>query len=87
MSFKCEKCDKKFAKKSKLNRHDRETHMNIKSYVCEECGKNFKRNSHLKRHLICHSDNPKPHKCNYDTCYMSFTCKHHLERHIKIVHI
>lgn len=87
MSFKCEQCERVFAKKSKLNRHVRETHMNIKQYICEECGKNFKRNSHLKRHLISHSENPKPHKCSYEGCYMAFTCKHHLERHVKIIHI
>lgn len=36
--------------------------------------------------MISHSENPKPHKCDVEGCYMSFACKHHLDRHVKIIH-
>lgn len=65
LNLSCEICGRTFLKKSKLNRHQKETHENLKEFICEFCDKQFKRNSHLKRHMIVHSDNPKPHKCHF----------------------
>ncbi|KAL4510340.1 hypothetical protein ABPG72_008230 [Tetrahymena utriculariae] len=84
LEFICEQCKRTFSKKSKLSRHVRESHLNIKNFTCTQCNKTFKRNSHLKRHMISHSAEPKPFKCNQ--CTMQFACKHHLERHIKTLH-
>ncbi|KAL4484798.1 hypothetical protein ABPG74_019975 [Tetrahymena malaccensis] len=84
LEFVCEQCQRTFSKKSKLSRHVRESHLNIKNFTCTQCNKTFKRNSHLKRHMISHSAEPKPFKCSQ--CTMQFACKHHLERHIKTLH-
>ncbi|EAR86183.2 C2H2-type zinc-finger protein (macronuclear) [Tetrahymena thermophila SB210] len=84
LEFVCEQCKRTFSKKSKLSRHVRESHLNIKNFTCTQCNKTFKRNSHLKRHMISHSAEPKPFKCSQ--CTMQFACKHHLERHIKTLH-
>jgi hypothetical protein len=83
---KCDTCGKIFKKKSKLNRHIRETHLNLKEHVCTFCKKEFKRNSHLKRHLVIHGEDPKPFVCNYPGCFLRFLDKYHLERHIKVKH-
>lgn len=63
LEFTCEKCQRTFSNRSKLSRHVRESHMNIKNFDCSICNKTFKRNSHLKRHMISHSKEPKPFKC------------------------
>ena len=36
--------------------------------------------------MISHSETPKPFECCYESCELSFACKHHLERHMKIIH-
>ena len=72
--FQCETCLNSFANQSKLRRHINETHLNIKAFLC------------LTGLMICHSENPKPRKCDFLNCQMSFAHKHHLERHIKIIH-
>ena len=82
----CKDCGKEFKKVGKLQRHIREIHQNLKPFKCEICQKEFKRNSHLKRHMTCHSENPKPFLCTLDGCAQRFSNKHHLARHVKIVH-
>ena len=50
--LKCKFCHKEFSKKSKLNRHITETHLNVYAFTCTLCDKTFKRKSHLNRHLV-----------------------------------
>lgn len=82
----CKECGREFKKVGKLQRHIREIHQNLKPFKCDICDKEFKRNSHLKRHMTCHSENPKPFFCSLDGCTQRFSNKHHLVRHIKLVH-
>ncbi|KAM3134547.1 hypothetical protein pb186bvf_013361 [Paramecium bursaria] len=82
--YNCE-CGAHFRKKSKLQRHYNETHLNLKQFVCEICNKAFKRSQHLKRHQLSHTQE-RPYKCEILNCPQSFNCKHHLKRHIKLIH-
>ena len=36
--------------------------------------------------MVGHSEDPKPFKCLYPGCYMSFTNKQHLKRHNDVIH-
>ncbi|KAJ0173182.1 hypothetical protein K1T71_011358 [Dendrolimus kikuchii] len=49
--YKCQQkdCDKKFYKKSDLDKHER-SHTGVRPYVCEACARRFGQSSHLKRH-------------------------------------
>ncbi|CAD8083601.1 unnamed protein product [Paramecium sonneborni] len=58
----CEECKKVFTNNSKLQRHIREIHQNLKQFRCEQCGKEFKRSQHLKRHQLTHSGS-RPFEC------------------------
>ena len=87
MSNICSECNKEFKKFSRLQRHINETHLNLKTFECQICNNKYKRNSHLKRHLLSHSENPKPFICDFKNCLMSFSNKHHLERHQKVKHL
>lgn len=51
-SYKCDFCPMEFRKRSKMNRHKREIHLqNFKIYNCDECDKGFKRKEHYDRHM------------------------------------
>ena len=49
ISFVCEECGKKFAKKELMTNHKSKVHSKL-VYECSQCDSNFKMNSHLKRH-------------------------------------
>lgn len=36
--------------------------------------------------MVSHSSDPKPFICSVDNCIQRFSNKHHLDRHVKIVH-
>lgn len=84
LQFKCEQCDKAFAKKSLLNRHFR-THSEERPFECEMCEKSFKTTDSLTVHLRCHSG-VKTWKCDY--CPKMFPTNYsrqvHHQRHLKI---
>ncbi|KAJ8901361.1 hypothetical protein NDN08_007207 [Rhodosorus marinus] len=46
----CGLCGKKFGVKSKLERHVRTVHENIRNYECPRCGLRFKQANHLQKH-------------------------------------
>ena len=56
--FKCSKCDKFFAAKAKLSRHE-QVHLKMETgpsaYECEYCGKQFVYDSYLRRHRASHT--------------------------------
>lgn len=54
----CVLCGSQFPDKSKLDRHVRGVHENVRPYVCDLCHYKFKEKSHLKRHInIVHQSN------------------------------
>ena len=50
--FKCDACEKSFARNSKLIRHINGVHRGIKNYQCPVCDKKFGQYSNLKQHII-----------------------------------
>ena len=61
ISFVCEECGKKFAKKSLMTDHKSKVHSKL-VYECSQCDSNFKMNSRLKRHIS------QVHEKNLYTC-------------------
>lgn len=51
---KCEICSHRFGVLSKLQRHVRAVHENLRSHRCEICNKMFKEKTHLKKHSLSH---------------------------------
>ena len=84
MSHGCDRCDKSFPTKGKLDRHINGVHLNIRPFKCDRCDKSFQTTSDLKRHISAHHDREKTHKCNQCDykCNQSSTMK----AHIKAVH-
>ena len=54
----CSKCDRIFATRRKLNRHNNAVHLNFKRFVCTICGTSFKRKIVLNKHLSKHNKVP-----------------------------
>ena len=95
-SFKCNVCQKGFAKNYKLKRHFDADHLKIKPFKCEKCNKCFGQNAALifhdqnihsileKDHLHVHDSEKKKlcHKCN-----KSFSSRKKLVRHNSMVHL
>ena len=48
--FKCQKCDYRYTKRSKLKKHS-QIHEEIKLYNCKFCGFVFTRKSSMKKHV------------------------------------
>ncbi|QLQ78642.1 hypothetical protein HG537_0A08900 [Torulaspora globosa] len=80
--FKCEICDRTFAKKSHLERHIH-VHSENKPLHCSFCHKGFTTAQQLKRHEITHT---KSFKCPYEGCQESFYKHPQLRSHIMAVH-
>ena len=49
--FKCDLCNKEFAKNHNLKVHIRNVHEGKKLYRCEKCEKNYSQNADLKTHI------------------------------------
>ncbi|KAJ8901364.1 hypothetical protein NDN08_007210 [Rhodosorus marinus] len=52
--YKCKPCGILFGNKSKLDRHVRSVHNNVRRFECEECGFKFKEKCHLVKHAKAH---------------------------------
>uniref|UniRef100_A0A1Q3F543 C2H2-type domain-containing protein n=1 Tax=Culex tarsalis TaxID=7177 RepID=A0A1Q3F543_CULTA len=82
LRFKCEQCDKSFAKKFQLNAHQ-VLHVpeEEKSCVCPQCDKAFATNAKLNVHVKLRHQPPKIHVCQ--VCAKSFKSKVQFDRHCK----
>jgi len=78
LNYICEICDKEFANKYSLKKHEKSVH-DVKQYPCEVCGKQFHKHHLLKTHMLEHSGDLTPHKCSQ--CEMCFQSPSHLKRH------
>lgn len=84
LQFKCDHCDKRFAKKLLLQRHSR-IHTQERPYKCDICVKSFTTSESLKVHIRTHTGE-KPFQCEY--CLKAFPTSSaryvHHQRHLKI---
>ena len=76
--FKCEHCEKRFAKPSKLKIHEW-VHTGVKPFSCNTCGSQFTSSSNLKAHEILHTDTHSIFSCSH--CDKEFVLKAALTRH------
>lgn len=81
--FYCDKCEKCFPEKGKLNRHvlshDRG------QFECKKCTRTFYRMDHLRRHLILIHENVKRFECKF--CQKKFSLGANRDVHVKNVHV
>ena len=88
----CPSCGKSFAKKDSLKVHYDIAHEGIKAFKCLDCNACFAFKKRLKNHkankcaktLVAINDENKPFKCSL--CYMNFSSKKTIRRHIFSVH-
>ena len=82
--FACQVCDKKFAQKSTLVRHQT-THSDVRSFKCSVCpeGRFYKSKYELNRHMVYHYE-PKFSciQCDFKT-HTKCNLKKHEKNHIK----
>eukprot|EP00057_Strongylocentrotus_purpuratus_P003716 XP_003727210.1 PREDICTED: histone-lysine N-methyltransferase PRDM9 [Strongylocentrotus purpuratus] len=82
MRFTCSFCNKPFADKGNLVKHERR-HKGIRPYVCLTCGRGFATNYSLTQHSYTHT---KEKKFGCPQCDKRFTLNEHLTNHIYKVH-
>ena len=82
--FACQICDKKFAQKSSLVRHQA-THSDVRNFKCSigPEGRSFKTKRELKQHIVFHYEpNFSCNDCNHKSYTKSDLIKHK-KTHIK----
>jgi KRAB domain-containing zinc finger protein len=83
--YDCSMCDKKFGKKSGLDRHILTVHEKQRNFACSLCDKAFGEKAQLQKHTKTHSTFCK-HCCeNFNNIQEHFTM-HHQDKHIKKCH-
>ena len=75
--YACKYCDKKFAQKTSVARHER-SHTGEKPYGCQYCEKKFTQSQTAKAHERSHTAE-KPYVCEY--CDKKFTQSQTLKKH------
>lgn len=83
--FMCIICNKFFASKQYLRKHNIQCHSKKKLMECHVCGKSFPQGSQFKRHLLIHEE--KRFKCEYENCEKLFQFRASLVKHIETVHL
>jgi len=83
-TFKCDKCEKYFTKKSILKNHYESHHVKKTLYQCEQCPKTFWMKNYLDTHVRMIHDKIRPNKC--DICLQGFFYKRDVVKHKKHVH-
>lgn len=76
--FKCDQCDKKYTRNSRLTSHIKKIHDGIKPFSCGTCKKRFGRRDHLRRHEKTHGER-KTYDC--EKCVKKFVSKQALQLH------
>ncbi|XP_023693712.2 uncharacterized protein [Paramormyrops kingsleyae] len=79
LPFRCSHCDKGFARKGQLNRHEF-IHSGQKPFSCSDCGKCFGNKWQLSAHQKIHTGE-KPYSCTF--CEKCFIRKGELTVHLK----
>ena len=82
--FKCDQCDKSFARHSVLQTHFQSHHAKKTLYQCEQCPKTFWMKNYLSTHVRMIHENYRPNKC--DICAEGFVYKRDVVSHKKHVH-
>lgn len=77
--FRCQVCNKTFAKRCYFTQHNKTAHVGHKPFKCVKCGKKYQSQELLDDHLMKH-DGDKPFKCQL--CTKSFNHKTDLKRHM-----
>ena len=78
--FRCNTCNKTFAKRCYFTQHNKTAHVGHKPYKCVKCGKKYHTQELLDDHMIKHGSD-KPFKCEVPNCPKSFNHKTDLKRH------
>ncbi|KAK6173497.1 hypothetical protein SNE40_016937 [Patella caerulea] len=68
-TFKCDECDKVFARGGYLREHKQRIHCQSRPHVCPICSKAFAQTRNLRLHMRIHTGE-KPYKCA--TCHRAF---------------
>lgn len=58
-ALKCEVCNKKFKKRTKLEQHKLKYHSNDTQYTCDLCSETFRLHYKFVKHLVSHGKGPK----------------------------
>jgi len=78
--FRCNICNKTFAKRCYFTQHNKTAHVGHKPFKCAKCGKKYQSQELLDDHMNKHSGE-KPFKCEVPNCPKSFNHKTDLKRH------
>ena len=84
-TYACQLCSYKSAKRSKVARHVRAVHSNIREHICTKCGAAFAHRYHLKSHYGAVHLKLKSNVCK--VCGTAFASKSTLKSHEQSVHL